>query len=294
MTKQGTPLRNYIKNHINVSTYFEMVEQIINMLKKVQGEGIQLILDIDQMKMVDKQIHFQLVTEESIYEGEQIKKFLKEFTFCCVFAYGENCTGVSEFLRYLDLSWDGLDLTKIKEYITGRNGIESSVRSEQQEPQNNMPLNGETGVLDVTYWEDLQKQYIGQDNNGETGVLDPSFWNDALRNTPSQKLGGVLRTTPVAKLVHSTSGREVIINKASFWIGKEGVDLVIDKDVISRKHAELITRGNSYFIMDNNSTNKTYVDGKAIAPKASVEIYNGTKIKFVDEEYKFCIVKDVL
>ena len=282
-------LKEFIKKHIRVQTYLGLVTQIVDMLRKLQGEGIQLILDMDKMYMKDMQIQFQLVTEESVYEAERIKTFLKEFTFSCVFAGEEDCSKVSEFMRFLDNGWNGVDLLEIKRFISGDTNTLQGMSVEQSRYPKAMPGDGETGVLDVTYWDNLEKKYNGQDNNGETGVLDPSFWENALNNTPSQKLGSAARAVRIPKLVHSISGKVIPIHKASFWIGKEDVDLVIDKDVISRKHAELIARGNSYFIVDNNSTNKTYVEGKAIPPKATVEIYNGTKVKFVDEEYTFYI-----
>lgn len=298
-TKSGESLKEYIKDYISVLSYFELVKQMVDMLKKVQGEGIQVVLDIDKMTLKNSQLQFQLVTEESVYEGSRIKAFLKEFTFECVFGGEENCSRVTEFLHFLDEQWNGVELLEIKKFITG--GQPVNIPNQLNSYQGQMPGDGETGVLDVSYWENLEKQYegqpkqatapnyMGQANNGETGVLDPSFWDTALNSTPSGRLGGRSAKALVPKLVHKISGRTIVINKPSFWIGKDDVDLLIEKDVISRKHAEIIVRGNSYFIIDNNSTNKTYVDGKAIPGKATVEIFNGTKIKFVDEEYIFYI-----
>jgi len=230
---------------------------------------------------------------------------LKEITFGCVFDGEEDCSKVTEFLHFLDDTWNGVELLDIKRFIAGGQQVnvpaQANVPAQVNTYPAQMPGDGETGVLDVSYWENLERQYggqsdqggqaeyMGQPNNGETGVLDPSFWDTALNSTPSQRLGRAAKPTPVPKLVHTTSGRTVVINRPSFWVGKDDVDLLIDKDVISRKHAEIIVRGNSYFVVDNNSTNKTYVDGKAIPGKATVEIFNGTKIKFVDEEYTFYI-----
>lgn len=295
----GDTLKTYIKEHISVSTYFDLVKQVVDMIKKVQGEGIQVVLDIDKMALKNSQIQFQLITEESVYEGEKIREFLKDFTFMCVFSGDEDCDRVTEFLHFLDDTWDGVNLLEIKDFILGERPVTMVEQVKMQPSQ--MPQNGETGVLDISYWENLEKQYneqsdqstqsryVGQPNNGETGVLDPAFWDTALNSTPSQRLSRAVAKAPVLKLVHNVSGRIIIINKSSFWIGKENVDLLIDKDVISRKHAEIIVKENHYFIIDNNSTNKTYVDGKAIQGKASVEIFNGTKIKFVDEEYTFYV-----
>ena len=293
MSKKEVPLKEYIKGYISVSVYFSCIIQIVNMLEKLQGEGIQLVLDIRQMKVIDQQIHFQLITEESVYESERIKSFLKEFTFECLFDGMENCEKISEFLRFLYVSWNGRNYYDIKKFVNeDTTPVASSFENRMSQPviaHSALLSGGETGVLDVTYWEELEQKYSGPNNNGETGVLDPSFWDKALSNTPSQRLASSARAVVVPKLVHKISGKVVPITKSSFWIGKEDVDLLIDKDVISRKHAQLITRDNHYFLIDNNSTNKTYVEGKAIPPKASVEIYDGTKIKFVDEEYIFCI-----
>ncbi|MBR4083908.1 MAG: FHA domain-containing protein [Lachnospiraceae bacterium] len=304
-TKSGESLKDYIKGHISVLSYFELIKQTVDMLKKVQGEGIQVVLDMDKMTLKNSQLQFQLITEESVYEGARIKAFLKEITFGCVFDGEEDCSKVTEFLHFLDDTWNGVELLDIKRFIAGGQQVnvlaQANVPTQVNTYPAQMPGDGETGVLDVSYWENLERQYggqsdqggqaeyMGQPNNGETGVLDPSFWDTALNSTPSQRLGRTAKPAPVPKLVHTTSGRTVVINRPSFWVGKDDVDLLIDKDVISRKHAEIIVRGNSYFVVDNNSTNKTYVDGKAIPGKATVEIFNGTKIKFVDEEYTFYI-----
>ncbi len=262
-------LKDYVKRHISVSEYFKVVEQVVSMLENIQGKGMQIILSFDKIKVVDQRLQFQIISEESVYESNTIKAFIKELTFSCVFAGSEDCKPVSDFLKFLDVTWQGRDFDSLRGFYTG--GGASPV---YQPHQKSMPqsISGQLG------------------NDGETGVLDPAFWDTALRNTPSSRLTtSTIQPTVCPKLVHKATNREVIIRTNNFWIGKEGADLPINKDVISRKHAQLIKQGNNYFIMDNDSTNKTYVDGKQIPAKASVEIYNGTRIKFADEEYIFRI-----
>lgn len=150
---------------------------------------------------------------------------------------------------------------------------------------------GETGVLGAGFWENLEQQYQqGDTQNGETGVLDPSFWEKALQNTPSVRLDNPRQSQIVyGKLVNVKTGQETLITRDNFWIGKEDVDLQISKEVISRRHAVLISKDNHYFVSDNGSTNKTYVNNREIPARASVEIFNGTRIKFANEEYEFQI-----
>lgn len=293
-----TSLKNYLKKYITVSTYFEVVDQILGMLQNIHGKGMQIALDLNQMKMDHNRVTYQIMAEESVYEVATIKRFLKDLTFSCVFASDENCSKITEFLRYMDYTWQGRDYEELRGFYTGANEapvlrpiqpeIEEEVAQDELYTMNLSPSkqfsSDETGVLDPSFWEQ-ESSKLG--NDGETSVLDPSFWNTALKNTPSSKLAVAAPPVIYPKLVHCKTNRETLIRKESFWIGKGATDLVIDSDVISRKHAELVIKGKHYFVIDNDSTNRTYVDGKEIPSRASVEIYDGTKIKFADEEYEF-------
>ena len=161
---------------------------------------------------------------------------------------------------------------------------------------------GETGVLSDDFWLRFENQnapsapspspagmgnvgrYEPAGAGGETGVLDPNFWQKI-----SQGNQGAGAQRPVnGRLVHAKTGNVFVINKENFWIGSKGdVDLKIEKETVSRRHAQILVRQNHYFISDNDSTNKTYVDGKEITPKASVELFNGMRVKFANEEYIF-------
>lgn len=100
---------------------------------------------------------------------------------------------------------------------------------------------------------------------------------------------------PVIKfpfLVRVSNGEKVFVNKPVFRIGKEKsyVDyFVSDNSAVSRSHADIITKGKQYFIYDNNSTNKTYVNDEVILVHREVEIHNGTRIRLGNEEFEFHI-----
>ena len=178
---------------------------------------------------------------------------------------------------------------------------------------------GETGVLGDDFWKRLENQnqnlnqnqyespagyqnqyaspvesagygrYEAASANGETGVLDPDFWKKLSQGTSGAGVSGAgVQRQATGRLVHAKTGNVVVINKENFWIGSRGdVDLQIDKDTVSRRHAQILVRQNHYFISDNDSTNKTFVEGKEIPPKASIELYDGMHVKFANEEYIF-------
>lgn len=57
---------------------------------------------------------------------------------------------------------------------------------------------------------------------------------------------------------------------------------------VGRVHALLHLRNGEAFIEDNNSKNKTYVDGVQLEPGQSpVKLNNGSKIRLGDEELEF-------
>jgi len=96
----------------------------------------------------------------------------------------------------------------------------------------------------------------------------------------------------MGKLVVSLDGvviKEVQITKDKTTLGRRPYnDMVIDNLAVSGEHAVLQMVGNDVFIEDLNSTNGTYINGKAI--KKQLLAHNDTveigkyKIKFLTEE----------
>lgn len=99
--------------------------------------------------------------------------------------------------------------------------------------------------------------------------------------------------TPVfPTLLRSKTGEKYDVDKPVFRIGTEQAycDLFIsDNSFISRSHADIITRDERYYVVDRNSTNKTYVDGKVIARETEVEIFDGSILKLANEEFVFSL-----
>jgi hypothetical protein len=94
------------------------------------------------------------------------------------------------------------------------------------------------------------------------------------------------------RLIRKKTGESFSIDKPVFRIGTEQpyCDLFIsDNTYISRSHADIITRDGRYYIVDKNSTNRTFVDGKVVARQTEVEVYDGTLIKLANEEFDFLL-----
>lgn len=93
-------------------------------------------------------------------------------------------------------------------------------------------------------------------------------------------------------LIREKTQENICVNKPVFRIGKERqyTDLFIsDNSAVSRSHADIITRDGRYYIIDRNSTNKTYIDERVIPAEKEIEIFSGTKVKLANEEFIFYI-----
>ncbi|TCT11645.1 pSer/pThr/pTyr-binding forkhead associated (FHA) protein [Natranaerovirga pectinivora] len=82
---------------------------------------------------------------------------------------------------------------------------------------------------------------------------------------------------------------EININVFPFLIGKlKGqVDYVIDSDTISRLHAKIIYNNNSYYIIDINSRNGTFLNGMRLDSQKEYLLNNGDEIKFCNIKVTF-------
>lgn len=91
-------------------------------------------------------------------------------------------------------------------------------------------------------------------------------------------------------LFRHMTDEKIMIDKPVFRIGADRTlcDLfIVDNGFISRNHADIITKNGRYFVVDKNSTNKTYVDGTEIPGNIETEIFSGTQIRLANEEFTF-------
>lgn len=95
-----------------------------------------------------------------------------------------------------------------------------------------------------------------------------------------------------AELLNIISQEKIRITKTPFTIGslQSGVDFYVPNPAVSRKHSQIIFRKNEYYLVDNNSTNHTVLDGTMIEPEKAVKLYNGALIEMADELFQFNIL----
>ncbi|MBQ9078600.1 MAG: FHA domain-containing protein [Ruminococcus sp.] len=95
---------------------------------------------------------------------------------------------------------------------------------------------------------------------------------------------------PPAKLTRRSNGEVILINKETFVIGKERARVngcITGNKAVSRVHATIMLKPDGFYIVDNDSTNKTYINGSVIYPMNETKINSGDIIKLANEEFDF-------
>lgn len=126
----------------------------------------------------------------------------------------------------------------------------------------------------------------GGDNFGDTVVMGADGYGEDTVVTGESM--GALAQRPY--LLRGSNNEKILLDKSVFHIGKERsyVDYCISGNAtVSRSHADIIDRNGQFFIVDNNSTNHTYVNGVMIPSNTEIPLSHGTKIRLSNEEFEF-------
>lgn len=86
-----------------------------------------------------------------------------------------------------------------------------------------------------------------------------------------------------------STGEKRDVDKKVFVIGKgRNADwMITDNPAVSHSHASIVTRGNSWYVEDLESTNHTYLNGRKLSPHQEFELNEGDEVKLGNEVFLF-------
>lgn len=136
-----------------------------------------------------------------------------------------------------------------------KGGFFSKLRKKEDAPKENAPAvvpyfgsNGETTILNVAQQSKSDAPYLLRSSNQET----------------------------------------VVLSKPVFRVGKdkEFSDYCIrNNPAVSRRHANFLVRNGDVFLVDNNSTNHSYVNGALVPANTEIKLTHGDEIRLADEDF---------
>ncbi len=132
--------------------------------------------------------------------------------------------------------------------------------------------------------DDIGTTVLGEDVD-EDDEENPEDIPTTLLNQPK-----VLVKIGVLKRLSNNEKRE--INCKQYLVGRslKCNFSVPDNTAVGRNHAYIISSDEHFYLKDNNSVNRTYVNGKVIPPNENIEIFNETKICLANEDFLFTII----
>lgn len=122
-----------------------------------------------------------------------------------------------------------------------------------------------------------------EENFGDTVIMEDCQGEETV-------VLGATQAVVKPYLIRSSNNEKILLEKAVFRIGKERnyVDYCVSGNpTISRSHADIINKNGQFYIVDNNSTNHTYVNGEMIPSNTQIPLSHGTKIRLSNEEFEF-------
>lgn len=121
----------------------------------------------------------------------------------------------------------------------------------------------------------------------EGTVFDPSL------GRPRLKEGLVSPDTGIFLRIEEGAGKGRVFTLSAggvYLIGREGTDIVLEDEKVSRKHAEVGLYGpGAYTLRDLASTNGTRLNGKRIADK--VKLAHWDLIRIGDTSLRFAVIE---
>ena len=140
-----------------------------------------------------------------------------------------------------------------------------------------------TGLL-----EELPMGSSFPEDDDATGLLDGNADSSELYN--NEHFSEKEENTHFPTLFRLVTQETIQVNKPVYRIGKEKsyVDYFVSNNtLISRSHADIITRSDGFYVKDLNSKNRTYINGCDIGVQSEVKINDGDRLILANEEFIF-------
>ncbi|MBO7473278.1 MAG: FHA domain-containing protein [Ruminococcus sp.] len=303
----GVPLIDVLKSGIDKTQYFQIVSNLLNILEIAEKCGFNMqniVLDPNYI-IIDRQtkeihlFYLPLWYNESTNDG--IVNCLRKISTYASYRDRYDYDRVDSFMNFI-ISKPGFSIYEAKNYIHNEapelfalpDRSEFSRPASQSAQQVRKPKvlppvqhSGDTHEFSA---HRAERPLTPATQKSEPKVI-PSLREERKQGLPDLVKKEIPHTEQrYPTLTRRSTGVTVNIDKPVFRIGKERsrVDFCVTENrTVSRLHATIYTRSGSCFIEDNNSTNKTYINGTPLIPEREIKLKSGDVLKLSNEEFDF-------
>lgn len=269
-------LTDRLKKAISKYDFFFMIEQIVIMVEDVYNNG----LNVNSVRFNMDDVYINEMTKEMYFiyfpivggqESADIVGFIENIIYTMTPVINEDTNYISRFMYYVR-SFHGFNGNAIEKYISREERAVVNV------------LKNKAVTMQQTMQQQIMQQQIMQGSMDGTTVLS----DDGISVQQIQQMQPV--NYHFASLTRQVTGEKIELGKPSFVLGKnpEKSDYAVAGNTnISRIHAVITTRNGRYYVMDQNSTNGTFINGRIIKAGQETEILPGDCLMLANEEFIF-------
>lgn len=263
-------LTDRLKKAVSKYDFFFMMEQIVIMVQDVYNNG----LNVNSVRFNMDDVYINEMTKEMYFiyfpivggqESADIVGFIENIIYTMTPVINEDTNYISRFMYYVR-SFHGFNGNAIEKYISREERAVVNVLKNKA----------------VTMQQTMQQVMQGS-MDGTTVLSD-----DGISVQQIQQMQPV--NYHFASLTRQVTGEKIELGKPSFVLGKnpEKSDYAVaDNTNISRVHAVITMRNGRYYVMDQNSTNGTFINGRIIKAGQETEILPGDCLMLANEEFIF-------
>ena len=268
-------LTDRLKKAVSKYDFFFMMEQIVIMVQNVYNNG----LNVNSVRFNMDDVYINEMTKEMYFiyfpivggqESADIVGFIENIIYTMTPVINEDTNYISRFMYYVR-SFHGFNGNAIEKYISREKRAVVNV------------LKNTAVTMQQTMQQQIMQQVMQGSMDGTTVLSD-----DGISVQQIQQMQPV--NYHFASLTRQVTGEKIELGKPSFVLGKnpEKSDYAVaDNTNISRVHAVITTRNGRYYVMDQNSTNGTFINGRIIKAGQETEILPGDCLMLANEEFIF-------
>lgn len=306
LSPAGVTLEEYLGSGISKNDFFLIFAQILEVIKSVDRNSFNINNLVMSLKYTfinkqTKEVHFiyQPIMSQKI--SSNLASFLYDVAYSTRLALNEDIKPINELLAYIR-SLNVVSVLPLENYIL-KVYPQIYKQVKRQKPGQSEMLAGSDVYYRRNEWDEKKRNFV--DNDKATSLLNEnddkvtsllmcdddeatSLLNDDDEATSLLGDNSSFQRCPY--LIRKNTFDRIDINKPVFRIGKEKsyVDYFIgDNNTISRLHADIISRGNRYYLKDNNSTNHSYINGSMVQGNQEAELFDGAVVTLSNEDFEF-------
>lgn len=273
-------LTDRLKKAISKYDFFFMIEQIVIMVEDVYNNG----LNVNSVRFNMDDVYINEMTKEMYFiyfpivggqESADIVGFIENIIYTMTPVINEDTNYISRFMYYVR-SFHGFNGNAIEKYI-----------SREERAVVNVLKNKAVTMQQTMQQQTMQQQIMQQ-------VMQGSMDGTTVLSDDGISIQQIQQMQPVnyhfASLTRQVTGEKIELGKPSFVLGKnpEKSDYAVAGNTnISRVHAVITMRNGRYYVMDQNSTNGTFINGRIIKAGQETEILPGDCLMLANEEFIF-------